>query len=137
MNPTPVRAESRIAAQSDATADLAAAFARAARAVGVGERRSWDLPETADAAVITAQVATRLRHLLTGPWCLDATSVDAVFAQFALLVADAVRPGRVEALCHTARHRQPTVYLAVSAWRDGALQPARIARVETSVGSAS
>lgn len=120
-----------------AEADLAAAFARAARGVDHGERRSWDLPEGADAEPTTAQVAKWLRQVLTVPWCLDTASVDAVFEAFDRLVADGVRPGRIEVLCHMERHRHPTVYLAVSQRRGGMLRPPAIARVETSVGNGS
>lgn len=138
MTAVPIPAGYRRATQPHMTdAALAVAFERAAGDADAGERRSWDLPEAADAAASATQVATWLRHLLAVPWCLDTASVAAVCKRFELMLAGGVRPGRVEVLCHAADdHRRPTVYLAVSAWRDGVLQSARIARVEAVVASA-
>ena len=139
MTFTGVPAENQKVASSNLLeADLDTAFERAAHAVGDGQRRSWDLPEDQDAAATANRVARWLRQLLAVPWCLDETSVDAVCEQFDQLVADGVPPGRVEVLCHAVMdHRRPTVYLAVSAWSDGALQPPSIARVDAVVGGAS
>jgi hypothetical protein len=136
MSPAPVPAAPRPAGTSETSdSDLAVDYARAARAVDAGERRSWDLAEDSDGSA-TPEVATWLRQVLTVPWCLETASVDAVLEQFDLMLAGEVRPGRVEVLCHVVRdHRRPTVYLAVRAWHDGALQPPRLARVEATVGS--
>lgn len=138
MSPAPIPADRRPAGQSETSdSDLAVDFSRAARAVDVGERRSWDLPEDSDEST-APEVATWLRQVLTVPWCLDTASVDAVLEQFDLMLADEVRLGQVKVLCHVVRdHRRPTVYLAVRAWHDGTLQPPRLARVQATVGSGS
>jgi hypothetical protein len=131
-------AENQAVASSDLQeVDVADAFERAARTVDRGQQRAWDLPEDSGSTPTTEQVVTWLRRLLVEPWCLDTESVDAVCAQFDLLLAESGRPGRVEVLCHAVDHRRPTVYLAVCASRGGALQPPRVARIEATVGNGS